>query len=278
MALNGHEVLAGMMLRGEVGGTTAASAALRALAAARRANIPEHRIPAAAPVVLALSPPAVGARSVLPSVADAPTLTDARPDPLAEAREKLRLRVRWVQELQARAAYEVGVRLAASGRLVRARDVRLLTLDELAKAVGGGDLPGNLELRALEAAGPPLPAAFRLSSDGVVVAESTGTDGGRGAGGGRGTGVVWSGAGTPPPGAVLVVRTLDPSLAGMLPSLSGLVAETGSVLSHLAILAREYGVPTVVGLEDAVGRFPAGSRVVVDGTAGTVAIVEEAAA
>ena len=74
-------------------------------------------------------------------------------------------------------------------------------------------------------------------------------------------------------GAVLVVRTLDPSLAPMLPGLRGLVAETGSVLSHLAILARELGVPTVVGVEDAVRRFGPGTEVVVDGSTGEVSVV-----
>ena len=49
-----------------------------------------------------------------------------------------------------------------------------------------------------------------------------------------------------PPGSVLVVSHLDPRLAPVIPRLAGLVAETGSPLSHLAILAREYGVPTVV--------------------------------
>ena len=64
----------------------------------------------------------------------------------------------------------------------------------------------------------------------------------------------------PADGAVLVVRTLDPGLASVLPGLRGLVSETGSVLSHLAILAREFGVPTVVGVEDAVKRFPPGPQ------------------
>jgi pyruvate,water dikinase len=48
------------------------------------------------------------------------------------------------------------------------------------------------------------------------------------------------------------------------------VAETGSVLSHLAILAREFGVPTVVGVAGAVTRFPPGTPIVVDGTTGEV--------
>jgi pyruvate,water dikinase len=74
----------------------------------------------------------------------------------------------------------------------------------------------------------------------------------------------------PAPGAVLVVRTLDPRLAPLLPGLRGLVSETGSVLSHLAILARELGVPTVVGVPDAVARFAPGATVVVDGSSGEV--------
>jgi pyruvate,water dikinase len=48
------------------------------------------------------------------------------------------------------------------------------------------------------------------------------------------------------------------------------VSETGSVLSHLAILAREYGVPTVVGVPDALTRFTEGTLVIVDGNEGDV--------
>ena len=57
----------------------------------------------------------------------------------------------------------------------------------------------------------------------------------------------------------------------------GLVAETGSPLSHLAILARELGVPTVVGVEGAATRFPPGSLVMVDGTSGDVELLEAGA-
>jgi pyruvate,water dikinase len=69
---------------------------------------------------------------------------------------------------------------------------------------------------------------------------------------------------------VLVVRTLDPALAPLLPELAGLVAQTGSPLSHLAVLSREFGLPAVVGATDAVRRFPPGSRLTVDGTTGEV--------
>nr|MCU0266652.1 PEP-utilizing enzyme [Actinomycetes bacterium] len=76
--------------------------------------------------------------------------------------------------------------------------------------------------------------------------------------------------GLPAAGSVLVVRTLDPVLAAALPGLAGLVAETGSTLSHLAILAREAHVPTVVAVHDAVHRFPPGTRLLVDGGTGEV--------
>jgi phosphoenolpyruvate-protein kinase (PTS system EI component) len=63
---------------------------------------------------------------------------------------------------------------------------------------------------------------------------------------------------------------LDPALASLLPGLAGLVAETGSALSHLAVLAREYRVPTAVGVPGAVDRFPSGTPLTVDGGTGAV--------
>jgi pyruvate,water dikinase len=74
-----------------------------------------------------------------------------------------------------------------------------------------------------------------------------------------------------PAGAILVVDHLDPRLAPVIPRLGGLVAETGSALSHLAILAREYHVPAVVGVDAATARFQPGHLVTIDGAEGTVA-------
>ena len=74
---------------------------------------------------------------------------------------------------------------------------------------------------------------------------------------------------------MLVVRNLEPTLAPRLTGLAGLVSETGSVLSHLAILAREQGVPTVVGVPDALQRFPSGAVLAVDGITGEVVVVDQ---
>ena len=97
-----------------------------------------------------------------------------------------------------------------------------------------------------------------------------------GAGGGTGSGPVHVGD-DPPAGSVLVVTHLDPRLAPVVPRLAGLVAETGSPLSHLAILAREHGVATVVGHAGAAERYAPGTVVEVDGTAGTVRVLDPVA-
>ena len=84
-------------------------------------------------------------------------------------------------------------------------------------------------------------------------------------------------AGAPLAGAILVTRHLEPQLAPVLGSLTGLVSETGSALSHLAILAREAGLPTVVGVPDALRRFPPGTRLMIDGRTGEVEVLESVA-
>jgi pyruvate,water dikinase len=279
-AVYGYEMLAGQLLDVDGAPVSAAAQALRVLAAARGTELSADELVERHPVLLALVPPSIGARVELPPVpASLPPAHDVDEQQLL--REALRLRARWLQELTARAAVEVGRRLHAANRIPEPTAVRWLTHDVLRAAVRGEVAVVETQPARLETA--PLPARFRLAPDGSVVAvRSAGQagDGGRGAGGGRASGVVLPADALPAGGAVLVVRTLDPGLAAMLPGLRGLVAETGSVLSHLAILARELGVPTVVGVDDAVRRFPPGTHVVVDGGTGEVSVVssEEVAA
>ncbi|MGH8983171.1 MAG: PEP/pyruvate-binding domain-containing protein [Acidimicrobiia bacterium] len=277
-ALHGHEMLAGLLVDSETVGATGASVALWALSNGRASGRSDADIATHDPVVLALASPRVGAEPVLPPVPPvrrpAPT---PDPDELATMREALRLRARWAQELGARVAWELGQRLADRGALPDADWVRHLTLTELEQVVAGDDVPQSALTERREApVAAPLPAAFRLTDAGEAVALPTRrgkTSGAVGAGGGRAVGPVHTGDDPPEAGAVLVVRTLDPNLAPLLPQLGGIVAETGSVLSHLAILARELGVPTVVGVEGATERLPSGTTVVVDGTSGEVSLV-----
>jgi pyruvate, water dikinase len=72
------------------------------------------------------------------------------------------------------------------------------------------------------------------------------------------------------PGDVLVTRVAGPALSQVLPRLAGVVAELGGSTSHLASLARERGIPMVLGVLDATSRIPDGSQVAVDGVAGVV--------
>ncbi|MGE0795345.1 MAG: PEP/pyruvate-binding domain-containing protein [Acidimicrobiia bacterium] len=269
-AVHAHEVLAGSLLDEE--GGSLAGAALRAVAAARAGEpgTTDAEIVARRPEVLALVAPRIP-----PSPAHfGPTSPAAEPpgphDP-PNRRESLRLRVRWLQELESRVAVELAGRLgrrAAQGSAPPSAPGELVSLlgrTELTDAVRHDRLPDDLAARSRPLA-PAPPPVFRLADDGRPVALSRPAgDGGTGAGGGRGSGPVGDGI-----GSVLVVATLDPALAGQLPGRAGLVAEAGSVLAHLAILARELGIPTVVGVPGAVERFPAGSRLLVDGDTGEV--------
>jgi pyruvate,water dikinase len=72
------------------------------------------------------------------------------------------------------------------------------------------------------------------------------------------------------PGDVLVTKVAGPALSHVLPRVAGVVAELGGSTSHLASLARERGIPMVLGVLDATARIPDGSQVAVDGVAGIV--------
>ncbi|MGH2694930.1 MAG: PEP/pyruvate-binding domain-containing protein, partial [Actinomycetota bacterium] len=244
VALHGHEIMAGVLLTKGTCSPSAASLGMGLLAKARAKGMDDDDAVAAYPAVLALTAPAIRRRE-LPPVPE--VLPDIGVDchPLAAARESLRLRARWIQELTIRIARELGSRLATREILLHAEDVARLRLEELRAVVSGDLVVAEFQDRSGDIDGAPLPAAFRLTASGkpAPVVLSQGTEG-QGAGGGRGIGRVANGS--TEPGDVLVVRNLDPTLAPKLPGLAGLVAETGSVLSHLAILAREYGVPTVV--------------------------------
>ena len=72
------------------------------------------------------------------------------------------------------------------------------------------------------------------------------------------------------PGDILVTRVAGPALSQILPRVAGVVAELGGSTSHLASLARERGIPMVLGVLDATQRIPDGVQIAVDGVAGVV--------
>ncbi|PYI55532.1 phosphoenolpyruvate synthase [Paenibacillus flagellatus] len=74
-------------------------------------------------------------------------------------------------------------------------------------------------------------------------------------------------------GDILVTTFTDPSWTPLFVSIKGLVTEVGGLMTHGAVIAREYGLPAVVGVENAVKRIKDGQRIRVNGTEGYIEIL-----
>ena len=216
-ALHAHEILIGMLT--DTGGNrmTGASVALRVLAEARQDGLDDKEILARSPAVLALTGPQVAKAPVLPE--EAATLYIPTADSCQRCsnngilREALRLRVRWVQELSGRAAWELGERLTAAGDLPEPELIRHMTLEHVeAVATKRAVVVPALVAGHHHDFGAPLPAWFQLSDLGKPIRTQCASEvgGGTGAGGGSGSGPVTYDTDDPPTGAVLVTTTLSP--------------------------------------------------------------------
>jgi rifampicin phosphotransferase len=75
------------------------------------------------------------------------------------------------------------------------------------------------------------------------------------------------------PGDILVTAYTDPSWTPVFVAIKGLVTEVGGLMTHGAVIAREYGLPAVVGVEHATRLIPDGQRIRVNGTDGYVEIL-----
>ena len=76
------------------------------------------------------------------------------------------------------------------------------------------------------------------------------------------------------PGEVLVAPITDPAWTPLFLPSAAVVVNVGALMSHAVIVSRELGIPCVVSVDDATSRIPNGALVEVDGTAGTVTILE----
>ena len=186
------------------------------------------------------------------------------------------------------AARRVGTLLAEDGVLDDPSDVFYLTEPELLGALPA-DVSGTMASRrglrisyqALELpttwTGPP--EARPVSSDGSSAAvEVGGTIEGTGVSSGtveaRVRVVTDPADAELEPGEILVARTTDPSWASIMFLSSALVVDIGGQLSHAAVVAREVGVPCVMGTDDGTRRLRTGDLCRVDGGAGTVTVLE----
>ncbi|CAI3791602.1 hypothetical protein NKCBBBOE_00332 [Pseudarthrobacter sp. MM222] len=189
----------------------------------------------------------------------------------------------------------VGAELASLGRIGAADDVFYLDFAEARAGLGGRSLHGIVEQRrsayAEELGRRHIPRV--LLSDGTEpeaqpargAAAAAGAAGGDGVAEGTLTGAPAS-AGTVTararvildpqgarlePGEILVAPSTDPGWTPLFLTAGGLVMEMGGPNSHGAVVAREYGIPAVVGVPDATALILTGQSITVDGAAGTVA-------
>jgi pyruvate,water dikinase len=177
----------------------------------------------------------------------------------------------------------VGAELAAAGRLAGAEDVFFLDLHEARAAVDGENLTEVVERRRAEyeremrrrhvprvllsdGTEPEAAVLSTVDTAGALVGTpaSTGTVTGPAR-------VVHDPVGAHlEPGEILVAPSTDPGWTPLFLTAGGLVMEMGGANSHGAVVAREYGIPAVVGVPEATSRLVTGQRLTVDGTNGLV--------
>jgi rifampicin phosphotransferase len=216
----------------------------------------------------------------------------------------------WASGIMRRAALAAGRRLQAKGALHDAEHFVDAGFDEMCSLVNGTGGPSADELArrfadrsartAKEAPGelgpppppPPDPSALPpgvgrvMQAVGIAIAELSGSSEaaheenllrGLAASGGVYEGTARRVAGPADfdrivQGDVLVTESTTEAFNILLPLLGAIVTDSGGLLSHSAIVAREYGIPGVVGTRDATERIPDGTRVRVDGDAGEVSV------
>jgi pyruvate,water dikinase len=182
--------------------------------------------------------------------------------------------------------------LAEAERLVRAaviskrEDIFYLTLDELRDVVATGELDGRIidERKAAHALYERLTPPRVLTSDGEVIAGHyrrehlpsgalPGLAVSSGLVEGRARVVLRMEDADLAEGDILVTAYTDPSWTPLFVSIGGLVTEVGGLMTHGAVIAREYGIPAVVGVQEATRLIADGQRVRVHGTEGYVEVL-----
>src|SRR2546423_169346 len=202
---------------------------------------------------------------------------------LSGLREQPKFQLMRIFELADALAPPVGAELADRALLDTADDAFFLTLSELRRAIAGEDLRHNVaerrEIYRREQGRRHIPRV--LLSDGTdaeteLPAATDSAIRGTPASPGVARGVarvIRSPVGARlEPGEVLVAPSTDPGWTPLFLTAGALVMEMGGMMSHGAVVAREYGIPAVVGVPDATDRITTGEHVTVDGSAGTVAI------
>ena len=179
----------------------------------------------------------------------------------------------------------VGIELTSNGVIDQVDDVFFLDLGDARRGLAGEDLRALVAERR-EAYQQELKRRHiprLLLSDGTepeAVAIETAQGDGSLAGSPASTGMVTGRARVVldpvgahlEPGEILVAPSTDPGWTPLFLTAGGLVMEMGGSNSHGAVVAREYGIPAVVGVPDATHKIQTGQLITVDGAAGLVSI------
>jgi len=176
--------------------------------------------------------------------------------------------------------------LVAAGLLERAEDIVYLHFDELERLATEPAGPwrevvaARREAAARETRRRQVPRV--LLGDGRAFFEGTGGVGtiqGSGVSPGVAEGrvrvVLDPSSAQLEPGEILVCPGTDPAWTPLFLAAGGLVTEVGGMITHGSVVAREYGIPAVVGVHEATTRLVTGQRIRLDGAAGTVEILDE---
>jgi pyruvate,water dikinase len=182
--------------------------------------------------------------------------------------------------------WRVGETLAARQRVTSADDVFFLTLDEARAALDGADSRDLVRQRrdayTRERRRKRIPRV--LLADGTALygdPQVTSSDSANSLTGSAASPGVFTGAARVildpigahlEPGEVLVAPSTDPGWTPLFMTAGALVMEMGGMMSHGAVVAREYGIPAVVGAPDATTRIHTGETITVDGMRGIVQI------
>jgi pyruvate,water dikinase len=191
-----------------------------------------------------------------------------------------------------RAVLRIGEELVGRGLIDTADNIFFLTRAEALGALDGVSLPSSVDVAARRAkreqqAGlvAPMfvgrvPRMLKSWFDGFArrwgaVRSETALVSGTPASPGRATGSVRVIRGQNEfdelqPGEILVAPLTAPAWTPLFTRAAAVVTDVGSAAAHAAVIAREYGIPAVVGCDDATARLKTGMRVTVDGSTGNV--------
>jgi rifampicin phosphotransferase len=184
--------------------------------------------------------------------------------------------------------WPVGEELAKAGHLEEAQGIFFITLPEARTALAGADMRSvvrerraNYQYELHRRHVPRLllsdgtePSTETQATQATGSAESTlsGTPASAGVVTAKARVILDPTGARLEPGEILVAPSTDPGWTPLFLTAAGLVMEMGGSMSHGSVVAREYGIPAVVGVPGATERISTGLQITVDGSAGTVSI------